>query len=167
VLSTDTSLNTKPHTTNSVNEAVYIARQDTDSGVKWTAVGKQFQIPYVYKTLFANEPIDFDDLCEVRSVTQGSMYLDFNDTKLTELVHVGRTGAFVPVTDHGATLLRVKEDKQYAVTGTKGYLWVEREMAHERKEKGTLNVDMTYFDKLKDDALAQIEKYGPYSQFVL
>jgi phage/plasmid-associated DNA primase len=150
-----------------VNEAVYIARQDTDSGVKWTAVGKQFQIPYVYKTLFANEPIDFDDLCEVRSVTQGSMYLDFNDTKLTELVHVGRTGAFVPVTDHGATLLRVKEDKQYAVTGTKGYLWVEREMAHERKEKGTLNVDMTYFDKLKDDALAQIEKYGPYSQFVL
>ncbi len=59
-----------------VNDAVYIAKyKDGD----WTATGTQFQIPYVFKTLFSKEPIEFKDMCEVKSVTT-ALYLDMNET---------------------------------------------------------------------------------------
>lgn len=58
-----------------VNDAVYIAK---DKEGKWTAVGTQFQIPYVYKTLFSKEPITFDDICETKTVTS-ALYLDMNE----------------------------------------------------------------------------------------
>jgi hypothetical protein len=59
-----------------VNDAVYIAKDASDG--HWTATGKQFQVPYVFKTLFSKEPITFDDLCETKSVTT-SLYLDMNE----------------------------------------------------------------------------------------
>ena len=37
-----------------VNDAVYVAK--TDKG-EWTATGTQFQVPYVFKSLFSKEPI--------------------------------------------------------------------------------------------------------------
>lgn len=58
-----------------VNNAVYIAK---DEEGRWTAVGAQFQIPYVFKTLFSKEPIEFDDMCETKSVTS-ALYLDMNE----------------------------------------------------------------------------------------
>lgn len=58
-----------------VNNAVYIAKHKDGS---WTATGAQFAVPYVFKTLFSKEPIEFDDLCETKSVTS-SIYLDFNE----------------------------------------------------------------------------------------
>ena len=58
-----------------VNDAVYIAKTDKD---EWTATGTQFQIPYVFKTLFSKEPIKFDDMCETKSVTS-FLYLDMNE----------------------------------------------------------------------------------------
>ena len=58
-----------------VNDAVYIAKYDSG---EWTATGTQFKVPYVYKTLFSKEPIEFKDLCETKSVT-GTLYLDFNE----------------------------------------------------------------------------------------
>lgn len=58
-----------------VNNAVYIAKyKDGD----WTATGKQFAVPYVYKTLFSREPIEFEDMCETFSV-KGALYLDMNE----------------------------------------------------------------------------------------
>ena len=158
-----------------VNDAVYIARsrQDVADGhdylYKWTAVGAQFQHPYVYKTLFTGDDLIFDDYCETKNVTQGSMYLNFTDLSndppvKSEMHHVGRTGSFVPVLHGGGRLWRVKDDKHYAVTGTKGYLWVEREMAAARG--GDLDVDMSYFEKLRNEAHAAIEKYIPYDEFV-
>lgn len=59
-----------------VNDAVYIAKY-ANTG-KWTATGTQFQVPYVFKTLFSREPIKFSDLCETKSVTS-ALYLDFNE----------------------------------------------------------------------------------------
>lgn len=59
-----------------VNDAVYIAKYDTG---KWTATGTQFQVPYVFKTLFSHEPIIFDDMCETKAVTGGALYLDMNE----------------------------------------------------------------------------------------
>ena len=59
-----------------VNDAVYIAK--TKDG-EWTATGKQFAVPYVFKTLFSKEPIGFNDMCETFAVTKGDLYLDFNE----------------------------------------------------------------------------------------
>ena len=58
-----------------VNDAVYIAKYDDG---KWTATGTQFQIPYVFKTLFSKEPIEFGDMCETKSV-KSALYLDMNE----------------------------------------------------------------------------------------
>lgn len=149
-----------------VNDAVYIARE----GDKWTAVGAQFQHSYVFKSLFTHEEITFDDLCETKNVTQGKMYLDFNESelrKVTEYVHVGRTGSFVPVTSGGATLWRIKDDKKYAVTGTKGYRWIEREQALSRSENPEAFVDYSYFEKLKQEAEDAIDYYGSFDRFVI
>jgi hypothetical protein len=77
--------------------------------------------------------------------------------------HLGKTGRFVPVLEGGGVLYRVKEDKYYAVTGTKGHLWMEAEIA---KGVDNLQIDMTYFDKLKDEAVSTIEKFGSYKEFV-
>ena len=55
-----------------MNDAVYIAKKGDD----WVTVGTQFQHPYVYKTLFSEEELTFDDFCETKNVTQGTMYLD-------------------------------------------------------------------------------------------
>ncbi|MCA9367088.1 hypothetical protein KC887_02345 [Candidatus Kaiserbacteria bacterium] len=145
-----------------VNDAVYIAR----SGDKWTAVGKQFQHPYVYKSLFSKEPIEFDDFCEVRNVVQGTMYLDVDGAEnVADMVHLGRTGSFVPVMHGGGTLWRVKDDNKYAVTGTKGYRWITREVAKSRKDEDLI-VDMSYFEHLANDALKAIEKFGSYEELV-
>lgn len=47
-------------------------------GGKWTATGAQFQVPYVFKKLFSQEEIEFDDLCETKSV-ETALYLDLNE----------------------------------------------------------------------------------------
>lgn len=62
-----------------VNNAVYIAKYKggEDDG-KWTATGKQFAVPYLFKTLFSHEPINFEDLCETYEV-KTSLYLDMNE----------------------------------------------------------------------------------------
>lgn len=62
-----------------VNEAVYIAKyKDGKHAGEWTATGAQFQIPYVFKTLFSHEPIEFKDMCETKTVST-ALYLDFNE----------------------------------------------------------------------------------------
>lgn len=47
-------------------------------GGEWTATAKQFQVPYVFKTLFSREPITFDDMCETFE-TKTALYLDKNE----------------------------------------------------------------------------------------
>ena len=147
-----------------INDAVYVAC----SGDKWTAVGAQFQHPYVFKTLFSHEDLEFDDLCEVKNVVQGSMYLGRGDdtTDLSEMRHVGRTGSFMPVRYDGYSLWRVKDGKKYHVSGTKGYQWIERDVAKFRDSIDELFTDMEYFEKLKDDAIKAIEKHYPFEYFV-
>ena len=57
-----------------VNDAVYVAKyKDGKHAGEWTATGTQFQVPYVFKTLFSKEPIKFNDMCET------TLYLDMNE----------------------------------------------------------------------------------------
>lgn len=71
-----------------VNNAVYIAKYD-DKGIRnkggkhagdWTATGAEFQHPYIFKSLFSKEEIDFKDLCEKKNVSKGLIYLDHNES---------------------------------------------------------------------------------------
>lgn len=69
-----------------VNDAVYIAKykepiidKKTGEEIWWTATGKQFAVPYIFKTLFSKEEITFDDMCETFAVSKGDLYLDMNE----------------------------------------------------------------------------------------
>ena len=145
-----------------VNDAVYVARE----GDKWETVGAQFQHPFVKKSLFTFEEITFNDMCETKQVSKGSMYLDleYDRPMITTdgMQFVGRTGRFTPVTEGGGMLYRVCDGKTFAVTGTKGYLWAESTVAQEMG----LPVDMSYFDNLVLSAKKTIGKFGSYEELV-
>ncbi len=85
------------------------------------------------------------------------------------MVHVGRTGSFVPVMDGGGELWRIKEDNKYAVTGTKGLRWINRDVAAKRDLAGELNINMEYFEDLKQkaaDAITQFSESDDINDFV-
>ena len=167
-----------------VNDAVYIARYATaekcqklygyvpgdnaDHPGEWTATGAQFQHPYVFKTLFSKEKVEFEDLCETKQV-QTAIYLDMNE-ELPENEHnyifVGRVGLFTPIKEGcgGGLCLAQREEKFAAVTGTKDYRWLESEVVRNLSKEE--DIDMSYFRKLVDDAVEKISKYGDYEWFV-
>lgn len=59
----------------------YVPDDNKKHGGEWTATAKQFQVPYVFKTLFSKEPIVFEDLCETFEVSKGgALYLDMNES---------------------------------------------------------------------------------------
>lgn len=143
-----------------VNDAVYVAKSEDGH---WSATGTQFQVPYVFKTLFSHEDIEFKDMCETKSVTT-AMYLDFNETLPEdehEYVFVGRVGLFTPVKSGtgGGELLREKDGKYSAVVGTKGYRWKESSMVESRLDE----IDISYYKSLVDDALASIDEQASKS----
>ena len=143
-----------------VNNAVYIAKYDGH----WSATGKQFAVPYVFKTLFSHEPIVFEDMCEVKSV-KTNMYLDFGDGNMN---FIGKVGNFCPMIN-GAQLVREGQDKdgnvKYdAVTGTKGYQWQSSDIVKELGKEA--EIDKSYYQKLVDDAIEEISKYGDFYSFV-
>lgn len=80
-----------------VNDAVYIAKyKDGKHAGEWTATGTQFAVPYVYKKLFTGESIEFDDMCETKSVST-ALYLDKNEnlpdvTVLESVLALRRSG---------------------------------------------------------------------------
>jgi hypothetical protein len=145
-----------------VNDAVYIAKTSNGNDIDWTAVGAQFKVPYVFKTLFSGDVILRQDLAETKQVAKGHMVLNFPSGPH----FVGRTGRFVPVIEEsglGGTLVRKFEDKEYAVAGTKGYVWVESDMA---KDLDFDKIDHRYFERLVQEAKATIDKFGSFEEFV-
>ncbi len=184
-----------------VNDAVYVCKYDDGH---WDATGTQFQIPYVFKTLFSKEPIKFEDMCETKSVTT-NLYLDMNEhlpdvsefekelTKLeqqfkkemiseaeyntlkTQLMleidrghdykFIGKVGNFCPILPGkgGGLLVREKDGKYYAATGSKGYRWLESEIVRGTNEQ---YIDKSYYNNLVDDAIDTISKYGDFEMFV-
>lgn len=154
-----------------INNAVYVAKcasDDPESPKEWTATGTQFQVPYVFKTLFSREPVEFKDMCETKTV-KTALYLDMNED-LPEDAHnyhfVGKTGLFCPIKAGcgGGILLRENGEKYAAVTGTKGFRWLESEMVKTLcKEQ---DIDRNYYISLVDDAVNAISKFGDFEWFV-
>ena len=158
----------------------YIPEKNEKKGGKWTATGTQFQVPYVFKTLFSKEPIEFPDLCETKTVSKGAIYLDKNED-LPEGEHnyifVGRVGQFCPIIPGKGGAILVREGgldkngqpKYDAVTGTKDkksgkpYRWLESEVVYSLHMED--DIDKTYFDKEVNEAVDEISKYGDFEWF--
>lgn len=177
-----------------VNNAVYVAKAATPEWCQqtygylpeeneptyleengyWTATGTQFQVPYVFKTLFSKQPVDFEDKCEVKSSKEGALYLDFNEG-MPEGEHsyrfVGKVGQFTPMKNGagGAKLLAKREDKKTGETkyvnapGATEYRWMESEMVRISNKKNL--VDENFYISLVDDAKAAVSKYGDFEWF--
>lgn len=147
--------------------------QGCDGPYSYDAVGAQFQHPVVYKSLFSKEDITFEDQCETKQVSRGSIYLDFSmgekpesmsDIGDRDIRFVGRTGRFTPVkaSSLGAGYIyRVFDDKFYSVAGTKGHCWKESEVFGSDDE-----VDETYYTKLVGKAVDTIEEFGSLEEFL-
>lgn len=152
-----------------VNDAVYIAHSKWgDHEGEWTATGAQFAQPYVFKTLFSKEPIEFADTCETKSVTT-ALYLDMNEQlgdDEHDYVFVGRVGSFCPIKKGcgGGLLVREKNGKYYAATGSKGYRWLEAEVVKQTNKQDC--IDLSYYKALVDVAKDDISKYGDFEWFV-
>lgn len=176
-----------------VNDAVYIAKyKDGKHAGEWTATGTQFAVPYVFKSLFSKEPIEFEDMCETKSVST-VMYVDrspeeaaayinskgYDEDNNTDIMlnnghslhFVGKVGLFTPVKEGsgGGTLVRQSKDKdgnvKYdSVTGAKGYFWMESEMVKSLGKEEY--IDRSYYDDLVDKARDAIIAYGDYEWFV-
>jgi hypothetical protein len=149
------------------NDAVYVAHDENG----WHATGAQFQESFIYKTLFSGEKLMLRDLAQPKQVVKGTMYLDFEydrpEPVIESMRYVGKSGLFYPVLDGtpGAGVLYRKADdtgKLYAVTGTKGYLWVEAQVA---ENLGEPDIDYSYFDKMLATARNTIGKYVDPDEF--
>lgn len=140
-----------------VNKAVYIAKYAFPHEGEWTATGKQFQEPYVFKKLFTKEPIEFEDYIQTKQV-KTAMYLRFPSSGDH---FVGKVGAFVPIKPErgGAELLRMNSEGEIkdAVVGTKGYHWKEAEMVRFMHQEQ--DVDTSYAEMLADEAKQAIEQF--------
>lgn len=157
-----------------VNDAVYIAKyKDGKHAGEWTATGTQFQVPYVFKTLFSKEPIEFADMCEAKSVTS-ALYLDMNE-ELPDGEHnyrfIGKVGQFCPIKPGcgGGELMREAKDKEgnlkyNSATGAKDYRWLESEMVKELGKEA--DIDKSFYEKMVNDAVDTISKYGDFYIFV-
>ena len=56
----------------------YVPGDCEEHGGQWTATAAQFAEPYVFKTLFTHDPIEFKDMCVTKSV-KTAIYLDMNE----------------------------------------------------------------------------------------
>lgn len=150
-----------------VNDAVYVAKDKKDG--HWTATGTQFQVPYVFKTLFSHEAIIFKDLCETKTVTS-ALYLDMNEN-LEPDEHdyhfVGKAGSFCPIKAGcgGGLLMRETKDGGYSfATGSKGFRWLESEMVKQLAKED--DIDHSYYSRLVDEAVKSISLYGDVEWFM-
>lgn len=152
-----------------VNKSTYIAKYATGKHAgEWTATGKQFQQPYVFKTLFSHESLIFDDMCETKNC-KTAFYLDMNEG-MPDGEHnyqfVGRAGQFTPVKDGvgGGRLVREQSGKYYSATDADGYRWLESEKVRRLGLEGY--VDTSYYQRKVDDAVADIGTYGDFEWFI-
>lgn len=160
------------------NEYGYVPGDNKKHGSKWTATGKQFQIPYTFKTLFSKEPVEFEDLCEAKEV-KTAIYLDKNENLPNgehDYKFIGKVGNFCPIKSGrgGGVLVREAKDsegniKYDSVTGTlkpdkTPYRWLEAEFVKMLRKED--DIDKSYYRALVDKAVEAISQYGDFEKFV-
>ena len=126
-----------------VNKAAYICENEAG---EWEAVGAQYKEPFVYKMLFTKEDLAIKDFFQTKQVRNASLYL--GDRFIGSL-------AEVYASETGEDMLRVTDDKEGYVSGTKGFKW---RLAHEWQGKD--DVDMLYYKELLRKAIENIKQVG-------
>lgn len=135
----------------------------------WQTVGSQYSEPYVKKTLFTHEELEFNDLIQTKGVKSPyKMYLNFNEKNpdIENLTFIGANGNFVPIREGygGGDLVKSKPDgKLEFVQGSKGYKWQDAELARECPMDV---IDMKYYDNLVEEAIKGIEKFVPFEELM-
>ena len=111
---------------------------------------------------------DFPDVTELEKEYKktGNEDLLLDISKGHKYEFVGRVGEFTPVTHGGGILLRKSDTGYSSVSGTKGYRWLESDKSKILIEKGDTNIDISYYQNLVDDAIAEINKFGDFDKFV-
>ena len=81
-------------------------------------------------------------------------------------IFVGRVGRFCPIQEGkgGGVMYRIHEGKKYAVTGTKGYRWLESEVVKTNGKEA--DIDRSYYDNLVNAAANDISQYGDLEWFI-
>lgn len=113
------------------------------------------------------KPDDFDSMNSVPGTfTDERDRLKYEISKGHNYVFVGRVGQFCPIKPDkgGGILYRCDNQKYYAVTGTKGYRWLESEVVKTLGKEA--DIDRSYYDKLVNDAVENISQYGDFTWFV-
>ena len=86
-------------------------------------------------------------------------------SKCHNYIFVGKAGSFCPMKpgNGGGILVREKDGKYSAATGTTGYRWREGESI---KGADRLDlIDMNYFNSLSQKAIDTINEFGPFEEF--
>lgn len=114
------------------------------------------------------------DICDVDLPHDDEMKQKCNRAEeLSELIEkghnyrfIGKVGRFCPIKAGcgGGLLMREKDGKYYAATGSKGYRWLESEIVEELSKEE--DIDRSYYDRMVDDAVDTIKKYGDFEWFV-
>ena len=113
------------------------------------------------------KPDDFDSMNSVPGTfTDERDRLKHEIAKGHNYIFVGRVGQFCPIKPDkgGGILYRCDNQKYYAVTGTKGYRWLESEVVKTLGKEA--DIDRSYYDKLVNDAVENISQYGDFTWFV-
>ena len=147
-----------------VNSSKEVVKENKKHPLTWTATGTQFAVPYVFKTLFSKEELEFQDFCETKQVTS-ALYLNFNESGQDNYQFVGKIGLFCPVLPGtgGGDLCRVAETKTGDVkydsaVGCKGYKW--KQAVDVKNEHLESTIDKSYYTRLVDDAKDAILEAG-------
>lgn len=100
------------------------------------------------------------DLSDISDETLESMISEGHNYQF-----VGKAGSFCPIKKGcgGGLLMREKDGKYSAATGSKGFRWLEAEMVKGLEKDH--NIDYRYFDNMVDGAVDTINKYGDFEWF--
>ena len=103
---------------------------------------------------------------ELDRLTQTQKELQDLIAKGHNYIFIGRAGSFCPVLkgNGGGVLVREKDGKFYAATGTKGFRWRESETLEGANRMNL--IDMGYFESLAQTAKEAIEHYGSFEDFI-
>ena len=82
------------------------------------------------------------------------------------LQFVGKVGSFYPIKSGcgGGLLYRIKEGRWYAVTGTKGWRWLESDMVDGLKRHE--DIDDLYYEELIANAVNHLGEFGDVDSFI-
>lgn len=132
-------------------------------GTEWTATAIEFQRPYVFKTLFSKEPIEYKDLKEVKQSTNGKIFIE-REGKPDKFI--GKVGAFVPLKDGGELKIHTMKDgvlRKNFPSGSKGFLWDDY---YNHGPEDMDKIDYDYYNKLVTEARDKIMDVGNVEWFL-